>query len=249
MRAKDYYDGNYAKMLAEKIGGRYPLDREAFVSEIAGAVEGKEYTQRLAAIVEVFDRHLPGYAETLRLFEAMLGPELPSFAEMYSAGRWLAPIGKYVEAHGAAHAEDFEQTVHFIAELTKRYTGEFAMRPLIEAFPERSMAVLRAWSRSESPYVRRLSSECMRVRLPWARKLTAAVERFEDYAGILGNLRQDENPYVRRSVANNLNDLYKYDAAKAQQIVDAWSADSPSRETQWIIRYGSRSQRKKARSS
>lgn len=245
MRIKDYFDENYARMLAGRIRAQYPLDEEAFARDITAAVDGKEYSRQMEGIVEVFDRYLPEYPESLCLFEAILGPKLPSFREMYSAGMWLAPISKYVQAHGAAYPECFDKTVHFIEELTKRYTGEFAMRPLIQSLPERSMEVLKTWSKSEDPYVRRLSSECMRVRLPWAKKLTAAVEQFDSYAVILGNLRQDENPYVRRSVANNLNDLYKYDSKKAQYLVDCWSAGSPSKETLWILRHGTRSLRKK----
>ena len=138
------------------------------------------------------------------MFEELLGPKLTSFADMYSDGMLLAPIGKYVEIHCAEYPEYFDLSVHFIEELTKRYTGEFAMRPLIQAFPKESIEVLKTWSKSQDPYVRRLSSECMRIRLPWAKKLTAAVERFDDFTEIMGNLCRDENPYVQRSVANNL---------------------------------------------
>lgn len=75
--------------------------------------------------------------------------------------------------------------------------------------------------------------------------MTAAVEQFEMYTKILGNLRYDENEYVQRSVANNLNDLYKYDREKAQIIVDNWLNDNPTKETLRIIHHGTRSLRVK----
>ena len=246
MKIKDYFNDEYAQKLAEKCAEKYPiLDKDNFILEISDHVEGKEYTQRLDAIVEVLGRYLPEYSKTLALFESMLGPRLPSFAVMYSEGIWLAPIGRYVEKNCADYPENFDLSVHFIEELTKRYTGEFAMRPLIVAFPDKSMKVLEKWSKSEDPYVRRLSSECMRVRLPWAKKMTAAVEQFEMYTKILGNLRYDENEYVQRSVANNLNDLYKYDREKAQIIVDNWLNDNPAKETLRMIHHGTRSLRVK----
>ena len=69
---------------------------------------------------------MPEYPQALGIFTEILGPELNSPGEMYSAGGWLAPVGKYVERHGT---EDFDVTIAFVEELTKRYTGEFAMRP------------------------------------------------------------------------------------------------------------------------
>ena len=79
------------------------------------------------------------------------------------------------------------------------------MRPLIVAYPEKSLKTIEQWSKSDNIYVRRLSSECIRINLPWAKKMVTAVEHFEEYKTILNNLKNDFNPYVRRSVANNLN--------------------------------------------
>ena len=246
MLIKDYYNRDYAERLADKILKKYAvLDKDGFVTDIVDSVEGKEYTQRMQAIVEVFDRYLPEYPETVKLFGELLGPQLPSLGNMYTDGRWLSPIGKYVEAHCAEYPEHFQLSVKFIKEFTKRHTGEFAIRPLIQAYPKKSMTVLKKWSREKNLYVRRCSSECMRVSLPWAKKMTAAVERFDDYMQILGSLRHDEDKYIRLTVANNLNDLYKYDHDKAQYIVDTWMNDSPSKATLWIIHHGSRSLRKK----
>lgn len=245
---KDYYDERFASDLADKIGEHAPsFDLAGFVSYVSDALDGKEYTARMGVFVDAFDRYLPAYPDTLRIFSEMLGPELTSFAVMYDRGAWLAPVGKYVKAHCAAEPEYFEQSVDFIRELTKRYTGEFAMRPLIQAFPERTLAVLLEWSRSDSPFVRRCASECMRVRLPWAKKLTAAVEHFDLYTQVLDNLRHDSDPYVQRSVGNNLNDLFQYDAEKARSIVGRWQADGPSKATRKIIRHGTRTVRKAER--
>ena len=211
MLLKDYYNEKFAQDLSDKILKSYPsFNKGGFLDYVKAAIDGKEYTGKMKCFVCAFDMYLPGYSDTLRIFSGMLGPELKSFSVMYSDGAWLAPVGKYVETHCTDEPDCFEQSVSFISELTRRYTGEFAMRPLIQAFPERTMAVLQKWSKSESAYVRRCSSECMRVRLPWAKKLTAAVEQFDLYVSILDNLRYDEDPYVQRSVGNNLNDLYKY---------------------------------------
>lgn len=250
MLLKDNYSAEYAQRLAARIAEACPeLDREGFAACASAGLEGRRYSERLDAFVRAFELYLPPYAETLGIFGRILGPELSSFAVMYSEGAWLAPVGRYVETLCAGEPDSYEQSVSFIRELTRRYTGEFAMRPLIAAFPERTMAVLLGWSLDKSAYVRRCASECMRVSLPWAKHLTAAVEHFDAYSAVLDNLRRDEDPYVRRSVGNNLNDLYKYDAQKAQSIVDRWQAEGPAKETREIILRGTRTLRRRQRSS
>ena len=114
------------------------------------------------------------------------------------------------------------------------------MRPLIVAYPEKSLKTIEQWSKSDNIYVRRLSSECTRINLPWAKKMVTVAEHFEEYKTILNNLKNDSNPYVRRSVANNLNDLYKYNKELFWNIVREWQQDNPTEYTNWIIKYGSR---------
>ncbi len=231
--------------MANRIWSEYPgFDREGFTQAVANRLDDQEYTERMWVFVDVLDDYMPEHSNAIAIFTQILGPELCTPADMYSAGGWLAPIGKYVERYGA---EDFDTSVAFIGELTKRYTGEFAMRPFITAFPAQSMVVIGRWSRSDNLYVRRMASECMRISLPWAKKLTAAVERFDEYSAILTRLNNDPDPYVRRSVANNLNDLSKYSMEKFNQLVNSWLENNPTEETKWIINHGSQTIRKKSR--
>ena len=119
------------------------------------------------------------------------------------------------------------------------------MRPIIKNYPEKAVEVLKTWSKDDNERVRRLSSECIRIRLPWAKKLYTALEYFDDYYIILTNLKDDEDKYIQKSVANNLNDLYKEDPQKFNYIVDSWTSESMSKATEWIIKHGSRSVGKK----
>lgn len=249
MLLKDFYNADFAAKLAAMIKKVYPsFDEKGFTEYLSEELGDKSYSEKMAVFTHAFDQFLPEYLDTLSVFQGILGNELSSFAVMYSDGAYLAPVGKYVETHAAEREEYFLPSAAFIYELTKRYTGEFAMRPLIRVNPERAMAKLSEWSLDKSAYVRRLSSECMRPNLPWAKRLTEAVSRFEDYSHILDNLKNDPDPYVQRSVANNLNDLYKYDPEKADIIVRRWSDGTPSPATLRIIRHGTRSLRKKKRS-
>lgn len=100
--------------------------------------------------------------------------------------------------------------------------------------------ILKQWSRDSNERVRRLSGECLRIRLPWAKKLYTALEFFDDYVEILSNLKDDNDKYIQKSVANNLNDLYKEDPEKFCIIVDTWKKETMTKQCEWVIRHASR---------
>ena len=183
------------------------------------------------------------YPETISVFTKILEPELETTEGMFTYGWWLWPVGRFVERHGVV---DFQISVDFIYELTKRFTGEFAMRPLIKKYPEKAMEVILTWSKDPNVHVRRLASECIRTRLPWAKKSFASLADFKRYKQILTNLNADPTKFVQKSVGNNLNDLMKDGPAKAKEIISEWQNNSPSKETLWIIKHGLRSERKKS---
>ncbi len=242
---KDYYDTDCAKLLADKVKQVLPsFDDKGFVSKIAAELDGKEFHQRQDLFVDAFEQFMPkSYPETIAIFTKILGPELETTEGMFTYGWWLWPVGRYVERHGVI---DFQISIDFIYELTKRFTGEFAMRPLIEKYPEKSLAIVLTWSKDSNVHVCRLASECMRIRLPWAKKSLAALHYFETYKQILTNLNADPEKFVQKSVGNNLNDLMKEEPAKAKEIISEWQKNNPSKETLWIIKHGLRSERKKA---
>ena len=141
--------------------------------------------------------------------------------------------------------EHFQISIDFSKELTKRFTSEYCMRPLIKKYPEASLKILYDWSKDDNERVRRLSSECLRIRLPWAKKLYTALEYFEMYVEILTNLKDDKDKYIQKSVANNLNDLYKENPEKFYDIINKWQDGQISKECEWIIKHGSRNIGKK----
>ena len=240
---KDYYDEECARLLAGKIAEVSPVFPAAdFVKKLSRELDGKEFMDRQDTFAAALDRYLPGpYPENIQLLHRILGPELQTPEGMFSHGYWLWPVGRYVERNGV---KDVPASVDFCYELTKRFTGEFAMRPLLEAEPESTLQTVLAWSTDPNVHVRRLASECLRIRLPWARKSLIALRYFDTYKAILGNLRHDPVKFVQKSVGNNLNDLMKESPPHAREIINAWESESPSKATEWIIRHGLRSLRK-----
>ena len=242
-KLKDYYDYEYLKFLSDLIAGQYDkFDKKTFF-ELTTSIEELEFNQRqelvATALYKSFDLD---YEDTVAVFYKILGEELKGNSGAFSEGWWLWPIGKYVEMYGEDH---FQISIDFSKELTKRFTSEYCMRPLIKKYPEASLKILYDWSKDDNERVRRLSSECLRIRLPWAKKLYTALEYFDAYVEILTNLKDDKDKYIQKSVANNLNDLYKENPEKFYEIVNKWQDGKISKECEWVIKHGSRNIGKK----
>src|SRR5688572_14204950 len=100
------------------------------------------------------------------------------------------------------------------------------------------------WSKHARRHVRRLSSEGCRSRLPWAMAIPALKKDPSPILPILENLKNDESLFVRKSVANNLNDIAKDHPQVVLELVKKWKGNSE--QTDWIIRHGCRTLLKKA---
>ncbi len=237
----------FARDIAGKLHSVYPtFKKQAFIKHYENNFTDKEFLQRQDVIVDALDKTLTDdYAENIYIFHQILGEELSNTEGMFSEGWWLWPIGRYVEKHGT---KNLRVSLDFIKELTKRHTGEFAIRPLLAKYPKKTVSEMLAWSTDENVHVRRLAGEGMRIRLPWAKKIYVCLDEFETYKQILTNLKNDPSKFVQKSVGNNLNDLMKERPEKAQEIITEWQKNNPSKETLWIIRHGLRSERKKSKS-
>ena len=102
-----------------------------------------------------------------------------------------------------------ERALAALHALTQRFTAEFAIRPFIVHHPALVFATLQRWTTDPSPHVRRLVSEGSRPRLPWGLRLQALVHDPSPTLPLLAALQDDQSDYVRRSVANHLNDIAK----------------------------------------
>jgi 3-methyladenine DNA glycosylase AlkC len=114
--------------------------------------------------------------------------------------------------------------------LTKRFSAESSIRPYIANDPERTFTVLRKWATDANAHVRRLVSEGTRLRLPWAARVSWLDKNPERVLDLLELLKDDPSTLVRRSVANNLNDLSKVHPELLTNICASWLEDaSPER--------------------
>ncbi|MEY9212222.1 DNA alkylation repair protein [Thermobifida halotolerans] len=150
---------------------------------------------------------------------------------------WMTlPVGEAVAVRGLA---DFEPALELLAALTPRLTSEYAVRPFLDSDLERALAVMLDWTADPDPHVRRLASEGCRPRLPWAARLPALVADPTPALPVLHALYRDGSDYVRRSVANHLNDIGHDHPDTAVETALRWLADADA-NTPWVVRHGLR---------
>lgn len=143
----------------------------------------------------------------------------------------------FVEVHGQ-QPEDFQVSIEALKFFTPFSTSEFAIRPFIEARPHETMKTLRSWSKDKNEHIRRLSSEGCRPRLPWSFKLRGFVTDPSPILPILENLKADSSLYVRKSVANNLNDISKDHPDLVLALAKKWLGKNA--HTDWILKHALR---------
>ena len=142
----------------------------------------------------------------------------------------------YVEVFGLDHPDE---SLTALEEITRLVSAEFAVRPFIIRYQDKAMDYLRRWSLSPDANVRRLASEGCRPRLPWGVSLPMFKKDPSRILPVLENLKEDPSLYVRKSVANNLNDIAKDHPAVIIDLVGKWKDRHP--HTNWILRRGCRS--------
>jgi 3-methyladenine DNA glycosylase AlkC len=141
----------------------------------------------------------------------------------------------YVELYGLV---DFEASVWAFEKITPLASCEFAVRPFIVKYPEKMMSQMLDWSLSTNHLLRRLASEGSRPRLPWAMALLDFKKDPTKMLPILENLKNDESEFVRKSVANSLNDISKDNPEITLEIVKNWQGKSKNVDR--ILKHGSR---------
>jgi 3-methyladenine DNA glycosylase AlkC len=149
---------------------------------------------------------------------------------------WVFP--DFVEVYGLG---DWEASMPALETFTQRMSAEFAIRPFIVRYPERTMAQMLVWAGHENAAVRRLATEGCRPRLPWGIRLPDLVADPSPILPILELLKQDEAETVRRSVANNLNDISKDNPGVVLDTLRRWQAlSSEPAELDWTTSHALR---------
>lgn len=235
---KLWFDKELAIMLADKlIANGVTFDKNAFVQKVDQGTKDLELKDRVELMANLLKQQLAvDYPIAVTWLIDILGPENEKETGMFKEYYWVMPIAKYVEKYGLQH---FDLSMNAIREITKRNTGEYTIRPYLEAFPERTLKIMEAWSKDKNKHLRRLSSEGVRPRLPWAAKLDIFIEDPAPIVPILENLKDDPSKYVQKSVVNCINDILKDHLEIGKNLIESW-LPWPNKERKWIIRHALR---------
>lgn len=219
------------------------FDAQAFTQQATTGLDALELKARSLHLCAALEATMPrDFDAAARAFEAALAPpaaegeEAPSGMEAGLRGWILWPVGEYIARHGQQQPERALAALHA---LTQRFTAEFAIRPFIVQHPVLSFNTLARWANDPSHHVRRLVSEGSRPRLPWGLQLKDLVKDPSPTLPLLRALQDDPSEYVRRSVANHLNDIAKDHPA----VVAQWLRDhlpDASKERRALLRHASR---------
>jgi len=144
-------------------------------------------------------------------------------------------LAEYISLYGL---EDFDAAKRALFVVTQFISCEFAVRPFLLKYPDQMLAEMLKWSLHENPSVRRLASEGSRPRLPWGAGVPVLKVNPKPILPILENLKNDPSESVRRSVANNLNDISKDHPGLVIELAERWKGTS--KETDAIIKHGLR---------
>jgi 3-methyladenine DNA glycosylase AlkC len=143
------------------------------------------------------------------------------------------PVGKFIEKYGL---NNYAESMYAIEEITKRNTGEYAIRPFIRKYPKHTLKQIKKWAKSGNFHLRRLSSEGLRPKLPWAQKLDLFIDNPKPVFAILEILKSDKIKFVKKSVANNLADYIKVNPKLTYELINQWK-NIDNEHTLWIMFY------------
>ncbi len=227
---KEMFNSNFIKELAFLIKKNYPVfDSVKFVK----SVENSEFfdlslNQRMRKITETLHLFMPeNYSKTIEVFKNTISLMKPGYTTII--------FPDYVGLYGLS---DVKASLDALKFFTSFGTSEFAIRVYLKSDFHATLHEMKKWASDKNTHVRRLASEGSRPRLPWSFKLDKVIENPFLTEPILSTLKNDDELYVKKSVANHLNDITKDNTAAFFEIIKKW--DSKPTHTNWIIKHAGR---------
>jgi len=241
---KNFFSRNLIDQMGDHFGrASKSFDRKRFVKLAAANLEELELKERSNQIKDALHATLPDdFNKAASIMVKSLHPENDvdlsdiSMDEQGIRGWAVMPMTEYVAEAGL---DEFDLGMEVQKELTKRFSAEFGIRYFLLEDQARALGIMAGWADDDNYHVRRLVSEGTRPRLPWGIRLHQFIEDPEPVIPLLEKLRDDPKEYVRRSVANNLNDIAKDHPARVAQIARDWMAGAGT-QRQKLVRHACR---------
>lgn len=226
----------YESLSAEFSKADKQFDHKKFLAEVTKDLEPLSLNQRMRNTSVVLQNYLPAdYKKALQVMEKVI----PNMPRGYTNLLFPDFVGLYGHDH-------IDHSLEALKLFTQFGSSEFAIREFLKRDFHKTIKVMCNWAKDKNHHVRRLSSEGSRPRLPWSFKLDEVIKNPALTRPILETLRADQELYVRKSVANHLNDISKENPDYMLDLVNTWDKKNP--DTLWIIKHASRTLIKKGNS-
>lgn len=235
---KDQLNDAVVKSISNQIKSVWPsFNATSFKKNLVGHLEPYTLTERSEKIATVLAKYLPSqYSKSVHIVIKSFGPESKAKEMSGYDCFYYMPFCHWVAANGLDH---FDASIKAMAAITKRFTAEWPIRPFIIKYEKETLAQLQQWAASPNHHLRRLVSEGTRPRLPWASRLPKFQKNPRRVLKLLTLLKADPVLYVRRSVANNLNDISKDNPDLVLTTLKKWQTmDTP--EMKWQTKHALR---------
>lgn len=232
---KDWFDAARYRHIANQLAAAEPrFDRKLFLEITLDGLADRELMARLGQTSRAAEAALPGsFTDKITVLRKIAAPEANNFI-----GIWYAD---FVGQFGLAQPR---QSLTALRYFTRFGSAEFAIRAFLLRDPQTTLKEMVKWSKDANEHVRRLASEGSRPRLPWGKRLGFLVDDPRPARPILDNLCADKSLYVRKSVANHLNDISKDHPDFVLEVINSWDRQNP--HTAWISKHALRTLVKKA---
>jgi 3-methyladenine DNA glycosylase AlkC len=241
---KDLYSPGFYKNLSDSLKAVMPsFNKQRFISQIfSDEFSSMELKARMKHTTRIIHFFMPSdYRKSVQVILNVIGELKKKGIE--NGGLAYIFLPDYIETYGL---DDFEISMKAIEEITQFISCEFAVRPFLILYGQKMVNQMKKWATHKNESVRRLASEGSRPRLPWAMAIPALKLDPRPILPILEKLKNDSSEFVRRSVANNLNDIAKDHPDLVVSLAKKWRGKS--KETDAIIKHGSRTLLKKGHS-
>ena len=231
---KGIYNHESLSKVASDIQAVYtPFQIDSFLkSTMDETWDDLELKNRIYRISEMLGRYLPSdYGTAVGIIDKVV----------MNYGTWLTGFGGFFPIYVEIYGQDeinWDISMGALERFTPYASSEIAVRPFIINHEARMMAQMHAWSKHENECVRRLASEGCRPALPWAPALNRFKKDPAAILPILSQLKTDPSIHVRKSVANNLNDISKTHPDLVAGLAREWHGKHEY--TDWIVKHGCR---------
>jgi 3-methyladenine DNA glycosylase AlkC len=217
-------EARYRRIAADLAELHDGFDSKRFLAHVLDGLDERSLLQRLRRTSQAIRATLPGsFPKALAILQTLAPRVQHGFVSLV--------LPDFVGLYGL---DDFDRSMDALKFFTPFGSSEFAVREFLRRDLHRTLAVMETWSRDPDEHVRRLASEGCRPRLPWSFKLRELISDPSPVRPILHNLRADPSLYVRKSVANHLNDITKDHPEWVLERLGEW--DLTDQRTAWIAK-------------